>query len=53
MDITYCELKSTYGHDAFLVEVEEQTELICHFLDVTMKGYHSWNGNGATVGGFA
>jgi len=52
VDITYCELKSTYGHDAFLVEVEEQTELIRHFLGVTLKGYHSWNGQGIKYGGF-
>ena len=29
---TYCELKSTYGHDAFLVDVEEETRLIGSFL---------------------
>ncbi|MDD5722442.1 MAG: homoserine O-acetyltransferase [Syntrophales bacterium] len=29
---TYCELKSTWGHDAFLVEVEEETRLIKNFL---------------------
>jgi len=29
---TYCDLKSTYGHDAFLVEVEEETRLIGNFL---------------------
>ncbi len=29
---TYCELKSGWGHDAFLVEVEEQTRLIKNFL---------------------
>jgi homoserine O-acetyltransferase len=39
MDATYCELNSTYGHDAFLVEVEEQTTLIKHFLDKTFNGY--------------
>jgi homoserine O-acetyltransferase/O-succinyltransferase len=38
-DATYCELNSTYGHDAFLVEVEEQTTLIKHFLDKTFNGY--------------
>jgi homoserine O-acetyltransferase len=31
-EATYCEINSTYGHDAFLVEVEEQTHLITHFL---------------------
>ena len=38
MDATYCEIKSTYGHDAFLVEVEEQTHLIKHFLHKTFYG---------------
>lgn len=31
-DATYCEINSTYGHDAFLVEVAEETRLIKHFL---------------------
>lgn len=39
IDATYCELNSTYGHDAFLVEVEEQTTLIKHFLDKAHNGY--------------
>lgn len=30
--VTYCEIPSTYGHDAFLLEVGEQTHLIKHFL---------------------
>jgi len=29
---TYCEIESTYGHDAFLLELEEETHLIGHFL---------------------
>ncbi len=33
IDATYCELNSTYGHDAFLLEVEEQTSLITYFLE--------------------
>jgi homoserine O-acetyltransferase len=32
LDATYCEIKSTYGHDAFLLEFEEETRLIKHFL---------------------
>lgn len=32
VDTTFCEVNSTYGHDAFLVEVAEQTHLISHFL---------------------
>lgn len=39
VDATYCELSSTYGHDAFLVEVREQTTLVKHFLDKTFNGY--------------
>jgi len=31
-DVAYCELSSNYGHDAFLVEVGEQTELVRGFL---------------------
>lgn len=38
-DVTYCEIASTYGHDAFLVEVNEQTALIRPFLDKTFHGY--------------
>jgi len=38
-DATYCEIRSTYGHDAFLLEVEEETHLIKHFLDKTFRGY--------------
>lgn len=39
MDATYCEIKSTYGHDAFLIEIEKQTHLIKHFLKKTFYGY--------------
>ena len=39
VDATYCELTSSYGHDAFLIEIEEQTTLIKHFLDKTFNGY--------------
>jgi homoserine O-acetyltransferase len=46
VDATYCELKSTYGHDAFLVELEGQTTLIHHFLEKTYLGPRNGNGNG-------
>ncbi|HUQ93972.1 MAG TPA: homoserine O-acetyltransferase [Bryobacteraceae bacterium] len=36
-DVAYCELSSNYGHDAFLVEVGEQTELVRGFLKRTYK----------------
>lgn len=32
-DVTYCNLQSTWGHDAFLLEVETMTRLISDFLD--------------------
>jgi len=32
VDTTYCEIDSTYGHDAFLLEVDEETHLVKHFL---------------------
>jgi homoserine O-acetyltransferase len=32
IDTTYCEIDSTYGHDAFLLEVDEETHLVKHFL---------------------
>jgi homoserine O-acetyltransferase len=32
IDVSYCMVDSTYGHDAFLLETEEETHLISHFL---------------------
>ena len=32
IDTTYCEIDSTYGHDAFLLEVQEETHLVKYFL---------------------
>jgi homoserine O-acetyltransferase/O-succinyltransferase len=36
-DVAYCNLESRYGHDAFLVEVGEQTELVRGFLAATHR----------------
>jgi homoserine O-acetyltransferase len=36
-DVAYCELPSNYGHDAFLVDIAEQTEVIRGFLGSTYK----------------
>lgn len=33
IDVTYCEISSDYGHDAFLIEFLEETKLITHFLE--------------------
>ena len=38
VDASYCEVNSTYGHDAFLLEVEEETHLIKHFLQTVSNG---------------
>jgi len=39
VDATYCEIESTYGHDAFLLEVKEETHLIGHFLKKVFYEY--------------
>ena len=39
VDASYCELSSTYGHDAFLLETEQETRLISHFLKTVTNGY--------------
>jgi homoserine O-acetyltransferase len=36
-DVAYCELPSSYGHDAFLVTVQEQAELVRGFLGSTFR----------------
>src|SRR5450432_857249 len=38
-DVAYCELPSSYGHDAFLVNVTEQTELVRGFLASTWRNF--------------
>jgi homoserine O-acetyltransferase len=37
IDTTFCEIESTYGHDAFLLEINEETELIKHFLEKVVQ----------------
>ncbi len=39
LEASYCEVDSTYGHDAFLLEIEEETHLITHFLKKVYNGY--------------
>lgn len=36
-DVAYCNLEARYGHDSFLVEVNEQTELVRGFLASTYR----------------
>jgi homoserine O-acetyltransferase/O-succinyltransferase len=38
VEASYCELNSTYGHDAFLLETEQETQLIGDFLKAVENG---------------
>jgi homoserine O-acetyltransferase len=40
VDTTYCEINSTYGHDAFLLETEQETQLIKNFLNTAKNGHN-------------
>jgi homoserine O-acetyltransferase/O-succinyltransferase len=33
IETTFCEIDSTYGHDAFLLEIDEEEHLLKHFLN--------------------
>jgi len=46
IDASYVEINSTYGHDAFLLEVEQETRLIQSFL----KRVSNWNCTGNNIG---
>ncbi len=39
LDVSDIEINSSYGHDAFLVEVEGQSKLVVHFLTRMQKDY--------------
>ncbi|MFA7294732.1 MAG: homoserine O-acetyltransferase [Candidatus Omnitrophota bacterium] len=47
VETTYCEIDSTYGHDAFLLEVEEETHLLRHFLKKIFYAYEVTGDYGA------
>jgi homoserine O-acetyltransferase len=38
IEVTYCEIDSTYGHDAFLLETKEETHLVKYFLKKVYDG---------------
>jgi homoserine O-acetyltransferase len=38
LDVTYCEVDSNYGHDAFLLETKEETHLVKFFLEKLFHG---------------
>jgi homoserine O-acetyltransferase len=37
IDVAFCELNSNYGHDAFLLESKEQSEMIAGFLESVQR----------------
>jgi homoserine O-acetyltransferase len=39
-DVSFCNLQSTWGHDAFLLEVDTMTNLISNFLGRITSDYH-------------
>ncbi|MDD5505300.1 MAG: homoserine O-acetyltransferase [Candidatus Omnitrophica bacterium] len=47
VETTYCEIASTYGHDAFILEVEEETHLLKHFLKKIFYAYEVTGDYGA------
>ncbi|MCD6422971.1 MAG: homoserine O-acetyltransferase [Elusimicrobia bacterium] len=38
LEATFCIIDSTYGHDAFLLEIDEESHLIKHFLKKVFEG---------------
>jgi homoserine O-acetyltransferase/O-succinyltransferase len=40
VETTFCKVRSNYGHDAFLLEVDEESHLISHFLKKVFNGYN-------------
>jgi homoserine O-acetyltransferase/O-succinyltransferase len=38
VDATYCEIESNYGHDAFLLEIDQESHLIKYFLERAFHG---------------
>ncbi|MCK5004836.1 MAG: homoserine O-acetyltransferase, partial [Candidatus Aminicenantes bacterium] len=42
---TYCEISSPHGHDSFLLEFEEETKLIKHFLEKVKNEQKFKNGS--------
>ncbi len=42
VDVTYAEIQSSYGHDAFLLEVDTLSRLIINFLEYADQGYNEY-----------
>jgi homoserine O-acetyltransferase len=41
IQVTFRELTSNYGHDAFLIETKEQSDIVSAFLDAVFREIHS------------
>jgi homoserine O-acetyltransferase len=39
-EVSYCDVKSSYGHDAFLLEVDTLGKMICDFLRNQLEAVH-------------
>jgi homoserine O-acetyltransferase/O-succinyltransferase len=50
IDVAFSELSSSYGHDAFLVEAKEQSEMIAGFLDSVYRNTGSSRRTTSTPG---
>jgi homoserine O-acetyltransferase/O-succinyltransferase len=46
VETTFCKVDSNYGHDAFLLEIEEESHLVSHFL---RKVFHEYEVTGEYV----
>lgn len=41
LNVSYCEIESSYGHDAFLLEIEALGEMVSCFLDNALRELHN------------
>src|SRR5581483_2685617 len=48
IDVAFSELSSTYGHDAFLIETKEQSEMVAGFLDSVQREVDSSSNRGSS-----
>lgn len=43
-DVSFCEIKSSYGHDAFLLETDRLSRIVASFLNTCGKEMHACEG---------
>lgn len=49
VEVSFCTIDSSYGHDAFILEAEHQTTLISHFLGRVYETDVRGGGNGGRI----